>query len=150
MVKIQDSTRKKIYLACPYGNVKSHIHLENYALLKQFVAVLMQEGHSIFSPIFQFHSLCEQGIQYDYSTWQEIAKPMISSWATDCYMLALDGFDKSQNINDEMKFSSQAGIPFRCFQHMDILSIIKDANLPQLDIPLLEQYHKRWLLHAKE
>lgn len=98
-----------IYIASPYTHHDKKIQEKRYVDTRRFCAESLRDGYNVFSPIVHWH---EASIYHDipghYETFREYSQSAIL--ACDCvWVLALDGFDESRGVNEEIAFARENG-----------------------------------------
>ena len=148
MVNTQISARKRIYLACPYTHPDPQKRTDRFNLVTHVAAVLMQEGHSVFSPITQGHAICQYGIDHGFDAWKETDLSIIEHWATDIFLLSIDGFKTSVGVQAELDYAQSLNIPISLLSINDTIGKILFTSITSLSAhAILELFSKN---HTKE
>ena len=96
----------KIFLAAPYSSVdpaqvEYRVHQINKA-----AAQLMREGHIVFSPISHSHYIAmQENLPKTFEWWVKQNHAFID-WADEMCVLALDGWETSRGIKDEIEYAT--------------------------------------------
>jgi len=115
-----------IYLACPYskpwrdstpGQAEDRSYLATRAEDASLAAaLLMQDGHSVFSPISHGHAIGQEarankiGLGITLDTWRAVDQAMIRA-CDAVYVLTLPGWEMSEGIREEILFARTLGKP---------------------------------------
>lgn len=103
---------KRIYLASPYTHKDKAIRVRRYNEACKACARLLGEGNLVFSPIAHSHPLARHDLPLEFDFWREWCLSFIQHWATDFYILTLDGWKESRGINAERNQAVICGLPF--------------------------------------
>jgi len=126
---VKNQEQKRIYIAYPYQSDYSDKNSQQHNSLSQLAAALTQEGHSVFCPMFQAHSLYQYGTKSNDTAWNDIIQTMIGNWATDFYLPYSNELCEAEEINSQLSYASQSNITVTWLLHEHIDAIIADANL---------------------
>lgn len=103
--------KKRIYLASPYTHEDREIRIVRFESAKTACASLLRQGHLVFSPIAHSHLLAEYNLPIAFDFWQDWCLSFIEYWATDLYVLAIDGWETSKGIAIEKLEANKHNIP---------------------------------------
>lgn len=110
-----------IYLASPYSPVTvmsedqaRSVRLNRFMDACKQAAILMDEGHQVFSPIAHSHSIEVYGMNdiRDGDFWLKQDFAMLLH-TDEMWVLMLDGWDKSSGVAREIAFCQRNDIPVR-------------------------------------
>lgn len=99
-----------VYLATPYSKYTDGLE-QAFSDAARLAARLMQKGYRIYSPIVHCHPLARYGnIDPNASLWLANDEMMMNKSDT-LFVAKLDGWQKSDGINSEIKFFDGAFKP---------------------------------------
>jgi hypothetical protein len=103
-----------IYLAAPYTDDDENVVEERVAAVCRVDAVLMERGTFTFSPLLK-HFVRKHGkLPGDWNYWQDYCRVMLPK-CSQVYVLALDGWEGSVGVREEIKLAELLKIPvFLC------------------------------------
>lgn len=104
---------KRIYLASPYSHPDAAVRVERYHAVCKAAARFARQGHTIFSPIAHGHSLIANGLPIEDNYWQDWCLSFLDMWATDLWVLQLEGWEESNGVAMEIDLATKMGMPIR-------------------------------------
>ena len=100
-----------IYLAVPYSNPSPRVRHERFEAVNRFAAIVMQQGHGVFSPISHSHPIEEHFTEAkSWSFWQLQDLPILRV-CESVLVLCLDGWEQSVGVAGEVAEATKLGIP---------------------------------------
>ena len=108
--------REIIYLACPYTHPDSKVRELNFRTATEAAAVLIREGHIIYSPITMTHPIdvviagTTATLGSDY--WVAFDEAFMDA-CSEIVILKVEGWDTSSGIRREMEYFKKQGKPIR-------------------------------------
>jgi hypothetical protein len=118
-----------IYLAAPYSHENGEIEHERNKLIDNITMNLVLLGYPIYSPITHGCALVRAAILddveigTDWEAWQSHCYAMLDK-ADALWVLAIDGWDKSLGIGQEMDYADKKGIPVIVHSEMCISRVL--------------------------
>ena len=106
-----------LYLASPYTDNEPALEIFRYVCACQAAAALMQQGHTVFSPIAHSHGIARFIQDHSHEFWMEQDLPFLD-FADKMVVLTLPGWEKSKGIKRELEYAKDKGIPVE-FKSMD-------------------------------
>ena len=97
-----------IYLASPYSHPDALVREARFEAACRATAELVRDGHGVFAPVVQGHSLVRFGVPGDWKFWQ----PLVSDYLARCdvvLVLQLDGWRESEGVQAEMALAAELG-----------------------------------------
>lgn len=102
----------KIYLAAPYTHPDPEIVKYRVDKINETAALLMSEGHIVFSPISHSHYIAvDNDLPTGFEFWQEMNHSFID-WCDVVYVLYLEGYAESKGVADEIEYCKKTNTPF--------------------------------------
>ena len=101
-----------IYLASPYSHPNVNIREARYRSVCRATAMLLEAGHSVFSPIVHGHPLAEYGLPTDWAFWQRYDRDHLTR-CDELVVLTLDGWRESIGVTAEVALAVELGKPVR-------------------------------------
>ena len=98
------------YLASPYTSDHQPTCHERYHLACKAAAILMQQGHVVFSPIAHSHGIARFIIDHTHALWMTQDLPFLD-FAAKMVVMMLPGWEESMGIKQEIKHARDKGIP---------------------------------------
>lgn len=99
--------KKRIFLAVPYTGMEEY----SYTISEQYMLKLMDEGHTVFSPILYSHYLSKKhSLPAEYEFWAGLNDSIIERWATDVYVLQCLDWWRSRGVRHEIEVASRNGV----------------------------------------
>lgn len=99
--------KKRIFLAVPYTGMEEY----SYTISEQYMLQLMDEGHTVFSPILYSHYLSKKhSLPAEYEFWAGLNDSIIERWATDVYVLQCLDWWRSRGVRHEIEVASRNGV----------------------------------------
>lgn len=99
--------KKHIFLAVPYTGMEEY----SYTISEQYMLKLMDEGHTVFSPILYSHYLSKKhSLPAEYEFWAGLNDSIIERWATDVYVLQCLDWWRSRGVRHEIEVASRNGV----------------------------------------
>jgi hypothetical protein len=103
-----------IYLAAPYSHPDPKVVEERIAEICRVDAVLMSRGTFTFSPLLKHFVKDYANLPGDWNYWQDYCRVTLPK-CSQVYVLALDGWEDSVGVREEMKLAELLKIPvFLC------------------------------------
>ena len=108
-------TSNVIYISCPYTGTPEERE-ERYLSVEKFCAVLVQQGHTIISPITHNHNMLihnpDMPVTFDF--WNDYCLNLLSV-CDELWVLMDDGWITSKGITGELAFAHEMNIPIKYF-----------------------------------
>lgn len=105
------------YLASPYSHLSADVRHARYIEAMRATLWLLQHRQWVFSPIVHCHEIA---VLNDLPTnalyWRDFNRAMLEK-ASSFTILALEGWDKSNGIADEIDTAHDLSIPIRFLTH---------------------------------
>ena len=99
-----------IYLASPYSSPDPLIVRTRFLLAEQVTAILMSQGHYVYSPIVHCHEIAvKYAIPTDFAYWSGYNIDMIRR-CDALYILTISGWEESKGVTGELAFAQSAGL----------------------------------------
>lgn len=98
-----------IYLASPYSHPDRVVRKWRYELACKVAALLMRDGHLVYSPIVHSHPLTAYGLPTNWEHWRPLDEAMLGR----CQALVvarLDGWEQSQGVAAEIALARELGL----------------------------------------
>lgn len=111
-------SKKRIYVAIPYSDKSQKVMKYRYDMANLVSAHLILTGHIVFSPISHSHPIsfaASQNIQTLGDLWYEQDLTFIEHWATNLYVVCVDGWRESVGVRLEIQKAKSLGIPVYYF-----------------------------------
>lgn len=100
-----------VYLASPYTDEDDIIMQDRYEAVCKAVAVLIEMGVFVYSPIALFHPIAkEYNLPREHTFWAKLDKDVISK-CEYMLILKLDGWKESKGIAEEILICAHSKIP---------------------------------------
>lgn len=113
---VLERMRDIIYLATPYSHPDPAVELERFNLVTKAAALLVSQGHVVFSPITMTHPINlvmpKTGVVYDSDYWVDFDTAFMS-FCTELVLLTLPGWQESRGVSRELEYFRAAGLPIR-------------------------------------
>ena len=115
-----------IYLASPYTAPTDEDWKEKYRYKQACYAAasLMQQGHTVFSPIAHSHGVARFVPDHSHDFWMSQDLPFLD-FAAKMIVLTLPGWEKSRGIKQEIEHARDKGIPVE-YKSMEDLQCTND------------------------
>ncbi|HSG72046.1 MAG TPA: DUF1937 family protein [Planctomycetaceae bacterium] len=97
-----------IYLASPYSHPNPHVREQRFEAVCRVAAELIRAGHSVFSPIAQFHPIAKYGLPTDWEFWERHCREQISR-CDELVVVKLDGWERSVGVQAEIGIAKEHG-----------------------------------------
>ena len=95
----------KIYLASPYTNQDPEIVSARVKAINAHAALLMNQGHIVFSPISHSHYIAiENNMPTTFEFWQKHNHDFIV-WCNLVMVLRMNGWQESRGVVDEIRYA---------------------------------------------
>lgn len=99
-----------IYLASPYSSPDPLVVRTRFLLVEQVTAMLMEQGHYVYSPIVHCHEIAAKyTLPTDFEYWKGYNIDMIRR-ADAFYVLVIPGWQESKGVVAELEFAKTAGL----------------------------------------
>lgn len=99
-----------IYLASPYTHPDSIIREQRYRAACMATATMLRAGVPVYAPIVHTHPLVAHGLPGDWRFWSRYDQTFLEI-ADAVVVLALDGWQESIGVGEELRLAEQMGIP---------------------------------------
>ncbi len=101
-----------IYLGSPYSDPDPTVKARRYGAAMSLTAdLIIKHGLVVYSPIVHNHELAiRYSVDGNWQTWAKHDLEMLSL-AKAFIVYAIEGWDKSIGLNEEIKFAEANGIP---------------------------------------
>jgi hypothetical protein len=137
-----------IYLASPYSSPNLRVEEQRWEMVSQIVALLIEQGHWVYSPIAHSHSIANfGGLEGHFDFWQVFDREMIRRM--DSFWIALmPGWEDSSGTQDEWDFAREIGRPVRFVEPLfdeedgELLMVTVHEEPPEFVLQLLEERNK--------
>lgn len=97
---------KKIYLAIPYSKVDKE---RSFEIANRVTAKLTMDGHAVFSPITQGHSIVKENkVPTDWKFWEKFDRQFIE-WCDEINVVTMAGWIDSTGVQAEIKIAESLG-----------------------------------------
>ena len=106
-----------LYLASPYTAHHWMTEQDRYLLACEAAAALMQQGHTVFSPIAHSHGIALFLPKHDHAFWMSQDLPFLD-FTDKIVVLTLPGWEESKGIKRELEYARDKGIPIE-YKSMD-------------------------------
>ena len=104
----------RIYLASPYSSPDRVVRDYRHRITLQFTSAQLKRGRAIFSPIVNGVALTENGSQlWDFVHWQDYDLSFLCHWASELWVLCLDGWKDSIGVQQEIRVAQSLGLPVK-------------------------------------
>lgn len=118
---------KKIYLAIPFSKIEEL----SFACANEVAAILIKEGHFVFSPISHSYPIEQTAlVESTYSLWLRLDKAFVD-WAEEIWVINIIGHDgmrlitNSRGVQQEMKWAEE--------QNKPVIRINYNPNIKHID-----------------
>ena len=102
----------KIFLCAPYTHQDPVIVTARVKAINAHAALLMNQGHIVFSPISHSHYIAiENNLPTTFEFWQKQNHAMID-WCDTMVILTIPGWSISKGIKDESDYATKTGKKF--------------------------------------
>lgn len=100
-----------IYLASPYNHEQKAVMAARFHNVAYATAKLMQQGHTIYSPIAHNHYLAQNfDLPRDWNFWKQFDLEVLER-CDELWVLKLPGWDKSLGVSEETAFANYLSLP---------------------------------------
>ncbi len=104
-------TKKLVYLACPYSHDDANVRYKRYEAVNKVAAILMLQGHTVFSPISHTHPIaCAGDLPKGWEYWQEFDRIYLAH-SKSMTVLCLEGWEDSKGVQGEIAIAYELGLP---------------------------------------
>ena len=100
-----------IYLSCPYSSEDPAIRQFRFESACKATAQMLQSGLIVICPIVLSHPLTNYGLPDDWQFWQSYDRTYLQACSA-LAVLALDGWQESEGVANEIKMANELEIPF--------------------------------------
>lgn len=112
---------RRIYLASPYSNPDPALRKARHEACRAVTAKLLEKGHCVFSPITNAVPLAAKaGRLWGFVHWKEYDLSFLRHWATELWVLCLDGWDASEGVLAEIKAAQELGLHVYFLEAADV------------------------------
>lgn len=132
---------QKIYLAAPYSSPHADIRESRVAEASRVAALLMMQGHVVFSPITHGHQVANylhHDFLLDHEFWMRQCLPMLEAcdWLVIC---PLDGWRTSRGVEAERSHARLQRIPEFIWQETrPTIDLLDDEEVTICEYQLLK------------
>ena len=131
-------TGKLIYLACPYTDPDPAVRLARFETANLVASYLYKAGCVVISPISMMHPIAEaHGLPLDWEFWQHADRILVERCAV-VLVIAIDGWDKSTGISEEVSIAHELGIPVGYLLNPTceemVVRFVRKAGLIEIDM----------------
>lgn len=100
-----------IYLAAPYSSHDPNVMEERFRTISRIAAVLLNNGHHIFSPISHTHPIAIHGkLQTGWDFWREYDEAILKR-CNALWLLQLPQWERSKGVRAELIIAHNEWIP---------------------------------------
>jgi nucleoside 2-deoxyribosyltransferase len=99
-----------IYLASPYTDPDPAVRTQRFNATCAVAALLMRDGHMVFSPVVHGHPLTRHGLPGDWSYWKPHARWHLAR-CDEIVVLMLEGWEESVGLCAEVEMATALGKP---------------------------------------
>ena len=111
---------QRIYLASPYSSPEQAVRDYRHRLAWQFTSAHLKRGRATFSPIVNGVALTETGSRlWGFVHWQDYDLSFLQHWATELWVLCLDGWKDSVGVRNEIRVAESLGLPVKYIGVLD-------------------------------
>lgn len=104
----------RIYLASPYSHKYEEMQDARALIVNKVAAALHDAGALLYGPITSTHHLAkDNNLNSSWEYWKELDESFIYYWATELWVLCMDGWKESVGVTAEVKAAKEAGIKIR-------------------------------------
>jgi len=105
----------KIYLASPYSSPDPNVRQQRFEACNEAAAMIMREGHIVFSPISHSHPIAIQcDLPLGFHFWKQFDQSFID-WCDEVWILDIPGRHESQGLCAEIKYARSLGKPIEVY-----------------------------------
>lgn len=106
------SNVRRIYLAAPYTSPDKGVMEYRFSQATVIAGELMLQGYLVYSPLTMGHVLGKSvEMSGDWDFWQKSCLSYLEEWATDLYVLRLQGWDLSVGVTAEIEAAHMLALP---------------------------------------
>ena len=98
-----------IYLASPYSHPKPEVREWRYERACEVAALLMSDGHLVYSPIAHSHPLTRHGLPTNWEYWRAMDEAMLSMCQA-LVVVRLSGWEQSRGVQAELSLARELGL----------------------------------------
>lgn len=98
-----------IYLASPYSHPNPAKRQWRYELACKVAALLMRDGHLVYSPIVHSHPLTAYGLPANWEYWRAMDEAMLRR-CDALAVLRLPGWEQSVGVQAELALAKELGL----------------------------------------
>ena len=104
---------KRIYLASPFTHEDFVVRLARKKVVTECSARLLSEGQLVFSPIVYGAMLAEgkSPLPVSWDFWEKLDASFLKNWATELWVLKMEGWEKSVGIREEISIAEELNLP---------------------------------------
>lgn len=93
-----------IYLLSPYSDESIITSTTRYILARAAVAMIVQEGFPVYSPILHNHDMAmTHGVDGTSDFWNVLNRPFLDA-CSDAWVLMIEGWEQSRGIQWEVEY----------------------------------------------
>ena len=101
------TTKKLIYLACPYKHEDPEVMQQRFEAVTKAAVELMAEGYLVFSPITHSHPMASRfNLPGGWDFWKEFDTAFLVT-CDELHILKLDGWEDSHGIAQETQMAKE-------------------------------------------
>ena len=98
-----------IYLASPYSHPDRVVRKWRYELACKVAALLMRDGHLVYSPIVHSHPLTRFRLPAEWDYWRRLDEEMLRR-CDALAVLRLPGWEQSVGVQAELALAKELGL----------------------------------------
>ena len=99
-----------IYLASPYSHSDPAVRQRRFEAACRAAAMLIRQGHLVFSPIAHSHGIAQQGLPGDWKFWKRFDRRMLEV-CDRMVVLCVPGWRESRGVQAEVAIARRLGKP---------------------------------------
>jgi hypothetical protein len=134
VIGASENRRELIYLACPYTHPDPAVRLDRFQQATKAAAVLIRQGHIVFSPITMTHPIDLEMAGVENTLGSDFWVTFDQTFMERCdvfALLPLAGWQDSSGIERELMYFRAAGKPLKI---LDKNFQLRPYELPPTDI----------------
>lgn len=102
--------RTLVYLASPYSDPDPDVMRQRFEAVNLRAAIMMVEGHHVFSPISHTHPIAIAGsLPTGWAFWEAYDRAILSCCCR-LVVLCQDGWRESEGVKTEIKIATELGL----------------------------------------
>lgn len=104
-----------IYLSCPYSSEDPAVRQFRFEAACKATAEMLRSGLIVICPVVLAHPLTNYGLPGDWQFWQNYDRAYLEACSA-LAVLALDGWQESEGVANEIKMANELEIPWWCIE----------------------------------